>query len=58
MDFFRFDDDVLSGNSAVLVGLIALIGLISMRKTGKLNALKVPSRPLWVSRDFRRRGRV
>ena len=39
MDFFRFlMSDVLS-EPAVLVGLIALIGLIAQKK--------VPSRPLW-----------
>ncbi len=46
MDFFRFlMSDVLS-EPAVLVGLIALIGLIAQKNVPEL-ALKVPSRPLW-----------
>lgn len=46
MDFFRFlMSDVLS-EPAVLVGLIALIGLIAQKKP-VTECIKVPSRPLW-----------
>lgn len=47
MEFFRFlMQDVLS-EPAVLVGLIALIGLIAQKNLSQ-NALKAPSKPSWV----------
>lgn len=47
MDFFRFlMSDVLS-EPAILVGLIALIGLIA-QKNLRQNVLRAPLKPLWV----------
>uniref|UniRef100_UPI003F585FFF hypothetical protein n=1 Tax=Vibrio cholerae TaxID=666 RepID=UPI003F585FFF len=47
MEFFNFlMNDVLS-EPAVLVGLIALIGLIAQKNLSP-NALKARSKPFWV----------